>query len=149
MSDQLDTAGGWTVCPAGTISGMVCRSKTRQHLQNVVRVSATVTGLLVVVAAGLFLAGIPGLFRHSHPGGITCSEARAQLAASQTEQLGNEVAPSVEAHLSGCKSCREWLKVTFPDDSRNSTPADESQPSPVRQPVESGGWVPGIILVLR
>lgn len=152
MVDQLSTAGGWNECPPGTISGMVCRLKARQRLQNVARVSATAAALLVVVTTGLFLTGVPGRFYHRHPGGITCDEARAQLAVAQVERLSGDAANSVEAHLSGCQSCRDWLKATFPHDSHSMRTDDNSGSLPTlhsSQVIEPGVWVPGVALVLR
>lgn len=151
MNDQISATRGWSECPPGTITGMVSRLKTRRRLQHVVRDSST-AGMLVVAATGLLLAGAHGRFHHSHPGGITCTEARAQLSIAQAEPLGNAMTDRVDAHLSGCQSCRDWLKATFPQDSHNVTTDDESEERsafPHRQPVEPGVWIPGAVLVLR
>ncbi len=151
MNDQISATGGWCECPPGTITGMVSRLKTRRRLQHVVRVSATVGGL-VVAATGLFLAGAPGRLHHSHPGGITCTEARAQLSIAQVEQLSDVITERVDAHLSGCQSCRDWLKATFPHDSRTRSTGSvsaERPDVPDRQPVDPGVWIPGAVFVLR
>ena len=146
MSNDQENHDQWTDCPAGELSRMVTRLDASQSRARTRKLYQTGVLSMLLVAAGVVVAGslfAPGGNKY---GGITCAECKSHFESyhghlTGTAQIDDDgLTQSIATHLANCGFCQEFFKQSYPG-VLNQTVAASTRPAVVHLiPTLAASW---------
>ncbi len=104
---ELDS--GWEACPAGEVTELVGRLRSRRRHETFRQVAIGTAALCLVLIAGSTL--VHRVLDPAEPnfGGITCSEVTKHAEAYVAGTLDDELVRRIDVHLGQCTYCRDLI----------------------------------------
>lgn len=144
MNTESADQGHWEPCPAGELSQMVSRIKSRDRRKTTARWGGAFVAATLLIVAGLFYSGRWHAPASDDYGGIACSKVERLLPDYIAKRLDPAVSKQIAVHLRECHHCDEIYQRLLKQShtahaSRGDTGASDVQNLALRQsrPIQS------------